>query len=127
MGPRIQTENKTKLKPFSLVFHFKINKQYNINSVNKQVGEPFTINLLNVLVITVTTKPRLCIRLYLNAILCLINNKLLLLNYYFCWRLHKHPYLWADTWASLTVCLNLKNSLAIVYHCSWKRIRSFLS
>ena len=84
MGPRIQTENKTKLKPFSLVFHFKINKQYNINSVNKQVGEPFTINLLNVLVITVTTKPRLCIRLYLNAILCLINNKLLLLNYYFC-------------------------------------------
>lgn len=100
---RTQTEYQTRLKPFSLVFHFKLNKQYNINSVNNKEGESFTINLLIVLLITVTTKPR---------------NALLMINYcyyyYFCWRPHKHPYLWVDTWVSLTVCFNLKNSFG---HC----------
>ena len=87
-----------------------------------------TIILLNVLVITVTTKPRLYTRLYLNAFFHLIITIIIIIIIII---IIAEVFVSTNTCeltrASLTVCFNLKNTLAIMYNCSWKRMRSFLS
>ena len=85
-----------------------------------------TIILLNVLVITVTTKPRLYIRLYLNAFFHLIITIIIIIIIIIA-KVFVSTNTCELTRALLTVCFNLKNTLAIMYNCSWKRMRSFLS